>query len=252
LYFRNDVRKFVLFLVARVGSTYLTTLLQSHPEILALSEELRDRESHGAQAQLEWTERFLTPPIIGAHAVRGFNVKLVHLADPAAFGQLLQKHESLIVHMYRRNRVKAVVSRINGGRLYKKTGMWGLFEESNRMPPLEIDPGEFDEFLKHREKVDSDLEEYVDHLGLPLFRLCYEDLLVKKEETLGRLFSFLGARPMPVVGQTLKITSDDLRAAIVNFDQLRANYVGTEYEPMFDEVLLPAPAPTPAVAAIRQ
>jgi hypothetical protein len=144
--------------------------------------------------------------------------------------------------MYRRNRVKAVVSRINGGRLYKKTGMWGLFEESNRMPPLEIDPEEFDQFLKHREKVDSELEDYVNHLGLPLFRLCYEDLLGKKDESLERLFQFLGARPMSVTGQTLKITSDDLRAAIVNFDQLRANYVGTQYEPMFDEVLLPTVA----------
>jgi hypothetical protein len=47
---------------------------------------------------------------------------------------------------------------------------------------------------------------------------------------------------MSVTGQTLKITSDDLRAAIVNFDQLRANYVGTQYEPMFDEVLLPTVA----------
>jgi LPS sulfotransferase NodH len=243
------VRKFVLFLVARVGSTYLTTLLQSHPDVLALSEELRDRESLGAQAQLDWTKKFLTPPLIGTHAVRGFNVKLVHLVDPAAFGQLLQTQESLIVHMYRRNRVKAVVSRINGGRLYKKTGMWGLFEESNRLPALEIDPKEFDEFLKHREKVDSELEDYVNHLGLPIFRLCYEDLLVKKEETLDRLFAFLGARPMPVTGQTLKITSDDLRAAIVNFDQLRGNYVGTQYEPMFDEILTPAAAPSPVAAA---
>jgi hypothetical protein len=82
----------------------------------------------------------------------------------------------------------------------------------------------------------------VNHLGLPLFRLCYEDLLGKKDESLERLFQFLGARPMSVRGQTLKITSDDLRAAIVNFDQLRANYVGTQYEPMFDEVLLPTVA----------
>lgn len=239
LYFRGRVSRFVLFLVARVGSTYLTTLLQSHPDLLALSEELRDRESLGAQAQLEWTGRFLTPPIIGIHAARGFNVKLVHLVDPAAFGRLLQRQECLIVHMHRRNRVKAVVSRINGSRLHQKTGMWGLFEESDRMPPLEIDPQEFDRFLKHREKMDSELEDYVNQLGLPLLRLSYEDLLVNQDESLDRVFRFLGARPMPVIGRTLKITSDDLRVAIVNFDQLRANYVGTQYEPMFDEVLLP-------------
>jgi hypothetical protein len=33
---------------------------------------------------------------------------------------------------------------------------------------------------------------------------------------------------------------NDLREAIVNFDELRARYAGTRYESMFDEVLAPA------------
>lgn len=240
LYSRSRVRKFVVFLVARVGSTYLTTLLQSHPDVLAKSEELRDRESLGAQVQLNWTANFLRPPIVGTHAARGFNVKLVHLADPEGFGRLLQQQGCRIVHMYRRNRVKAVISRINGARLHARTGMWGLFDESNRMPPLEVDLEEFERFLRHREKMDAQLEEYVNRLGLPLLNLSYEDLLVDQETALGCLFSFLEVRPMVLAGQTLKITSDDLRSAVVNFDALRANYVGTPYEPMFDEVLTPS------------
>ncbi len=40
----SGVTNYVLFLVGRVGSTYLTTLLQSHPDIHAMSEELRDLE----------------------------------------------------------------------------------------------------------------------------------------------------------------------------------------------------------------
>ena len=38
-------------------------------------------------------------------------------------------------------------------------------------------------------------------------------------------------------GSTVKVTSDDLRESIENFDDLREHYVGTEYEAMFDEVL---------------
>jgi hypothetical protein len=41
---------------------------------------------------------------------------------------------------------------------------------------------------------------------------------------------------------TRKITSDDLHAAIVNFDDLRSRYAGTPYEAMFDEVLVPEEA----------
>ena len=44
---------------------------------------------------------------------------------------------------------------------------------------------------------------------------------------------------MKVTSNSLKVTSDDLRDSVKNFDELRARYVGTPYEPMFDEVLTP-------------
>ena len=55
---------------------------------------------------------------------------------------------------------------------------------------------------------------------------------------LNRVFSFLEVEPRPVELSTLKITNDDLREVIVNFDELRAMYSGTQYEVMFDEVLI--------------
>src|SRR3990172_11108931 len=148
LFIRPQVNKFVLFLVARVGSTYLTSLMKSHPHILALGEELVDLEKQGAEAQLKWSEKFLTPPLIGPHKVRGFNVKLVHLCDRDGFTRLLNEKDCKIIHLQRRNRVKAVISRLNGERLYEKTGMWGLFDESNRLPPMQVDLAKFDEYLK--------------------------------------------------------------------------------------------------------
>jgi hypothetical protein len=44
---------------------------------------------------------------------------------------------------------------------------------------------------------------------------------------------------MPLESRTLKHTNDDLRQVILNFDELRSDYVGTPYECMFDEVLAP-------------
>ena len=222
LLLRDQVNTFVLFLVARVGSTYLTTVLASHPQIMALGEELRDREGEGAAAQLEWSRKFLTPPLVGRHRSRGFNVKLVHLADRDAFAQLLREKDCRILHMARRNRIKAVVSRLNGSRLFDKTGMWGLFDESKRPPPLTVDLAQFDEFLRHRERVDRELEDYVGRLGLRSLNLYYEDMLGDEDGFLRNLYAFLDVDPHPVKGQTLKITSDDLRKAIVNFDEVRA------------------------------
>jgi len=237
IFFRPQVNNFVLFLVARVGSTYLTSLMRSHPQILALSEELRDLEEQGAEVQLSWSEKFLTPPLVGKHKARGFNVQLVHLCDPDRFARLLQEKDCKVIHMQRRNRVKAVISRINGKRLYNKTGMWGLFDESNRLPPLQVDLAQFEEFLKHREKMDFEMEAYVKNLGRPLLPLYYEDLLEDQDAFLDGLYEFLEVDPFRVEGETLKITSDNLREVVLNFDELRACYVGTQYEHMFDEVI---------------
>jgi hypothetical protein len=236
VYFRNEVNTFVLFLVGRVGSTYLTGLLNSHPQILALSEELRHLEEKGSKVQLEWAHQFLGPPLVGRVKVRGFNVKLEHIVEPQGFAKLLIEKRCKIIHMQRRNRVKAVISRINGQRLYKKTGMWGLFDESNRMQPLTVNLEQFDEYLKHRENMDRQMEEYCNNLPLPLLSIYYEDLLRDEKEFLSRVFHYLDVAPCALKGKTLKITNDDLSKAITNFEELRGRYVGTEYELMFDEV----------------
>lgn len=236
IFFRPQVIKFVLFLVGRVGSTYLTSLMQSHPHILARSEELTDLMEQGAEAQIKWSEKFLTPPMIGQYKVRGFNVKLAELCAPDKFVKLINEKDCKIIHMQRRNRVKVVISRLNGERLYERTGMWGLFNETNRLPPLLVDLEKFDAYLKHREKMDLEMETYVNSLGRPTLRLYYEDLLVGQNDFLRTLFDFLEVDQYQVKGKTLKITDDDLRKSISNFDELHGRYVGTQYEQMFNEV----------------
>ena len=78
---------------------------------------------------------------------------------------------------------------------------------------------------------------YATSLDLPLLRIDYRDLMIDPPATLARVFEHIGVEPRPVAGSTLKNTSDDLRESVSNFDELRAPYVGTEYEAMFDEVL---------------
>lgn len=240
LFLRLQVQNYVLFLVGRVGSTYLTSVLSSHPHILALGEELAELEKDGVEAQAARANELLSPPLIGRKRVRGFNVKLVHLADPSRFAGLLKEKNCKVVHMLRRNRVKSVISRMNGERLYRRTGMWGLFKESDRLPPLTVDLKQFDEYLKHRERVDAELDTYVRGLALPTLTIPYEDMLRAEHTVFKRIFSFFGVDDIPVQGETLKITGDDLREALANFDELRSRYIRTQYEPMFDEVIAPA------------
>jgi len=238
VYFRAQVSHYVLFLVGRVGSTYLTSLLNSHGEIQALGEKSRDLRDFDAESQLKVAKELLTPPLLGKYQVTGFNAKLVHIKDLDGFAQILQQAKCKIIHLKRENRVKAVVSYLNGKRLAAATGMYGLFKETDRLPSFSVDFEEFEAALQLREKSDLELEAYVNQLQSPKLILSYEELLKNQDVFLQRVFSFLEVEIRPVTGKTLKITSDDLRDVIDNFDDLRARYRGTQYEPMFDEVII--------------
>jgi hypothetical protein len=158
--------------------------------------------------------------------------------DIDGFTSLLYENQCHIIELTRYNRIKGVISYLNGRRLAEVTGMWGLFDEANRPPPFSIDPDEFGEVLKRREKGDNDLKGYVSSLSLPQISLCYEDLLRDRDAVMNKIFSFLHIPSKQVKGKSFKITSDNLREIVVNFDELRAQYEGTEYAAMFDEIIV--------------
>jgi hypothetical protein len=215
-------------------------MLKEHPDIQAGFEKFAvlKQQGLGGKEQLEWLEGYLTPPWIGKKAALGFKTKLVDVLDMDGFTQLLKEKHCHIVQMRRRNMVKAVVSRINARRLYEASGNWNLYKESDRLPPLAIDYEEFDQFLLERKQADQALDAYVSGLDLPKIKVDYEDLLVNREKIMQNLFAFIKVRPQQLQGKTLKNTQDDLREVVLNFDDLRARYAGTAYEPMFDEVLV--------------
>ena len=242
IFFRNQVNPFVILFVERAGSTYLITTINSHPEIVAVTEKfdaLRQM-GKGAQDQLEWAEKFLTPPLIGRNQAIGFKTKLVDVLDRDGFAELLHRYQCRIIQLQRRNSIKAVVSTINARRQWENSGNWNLLNESDRLSAFTVDLDEFSNLLQQREAWDQDVEHYVQRLQLPTLRLFYEDLLEDQDVFIQRAFSFLEVKPQPVQGKTLKNTRDNLREVVLNFDELRAKYVNTPYEPMFDEVLVQA------------
>jgi LPS sulfotransferase NodH len=240
-YLRPQVTPYVILFIERDGSTYLTSMLMEHPEIQAEYEKFAVLRQQGAtgKEQLAWLEGFLTPPWIGKKAALGFKTKLVDVLDMDGFTNLLKKKNCHIIQMRRRNMVKAVVSRINARRLYETSGHWNLYKESDRMPPLAIDPQQFDQYLEERRQADQALDNYTNGLGLPKIKVEYEDLLVNRDRAMKELFAFIKVRPQQLQGKTLKNTQDNLREVVVNFDILRDRYAGTVYGPMFDEVLVP-------------
>lgn len=244
LYLRPQVTPFVILFIERDGSTYMISMLESHPAIATVYERFAVMRQKGedAAAQLAWARDFYSAPLIGSTGAIGFKTKLVDVLDLDGFAALLQEKQVHVIQMQRRNRVKAVISRINARRLYEATGNWNLYDKSDRMPPMHVKPELFAGYLREREEADEQLDAYVAALGLPTLRVTYEELLVNRDAVLRQIFSFLQIAPHPVQEKTIKHTKDDLREVVENFDALRAHYAGTPYEAMFDELLTPATA----------
>jgi len=241
LIFRYQVIRFVILFVERAGSTYLTTLLKSHPDINAVTEKLSALrvEGQGAAEQLAWMREFLMPPLLGSYRAVGFKSKQTDILDPEGFAAILHHHNCRIIQLQRRNSVKAVISTINARRLWESSGNWNLLKEKDRQPPMEVDLEEFDNLLELRKKWDHDLECYVEQLNLPTLPLFYEDLLQNEDHFVQKIFQFLEVDEKPVQGKTIKHTKDDLREVIINFDELRDRYRNTPYEVMFEQVTTP-------------
>jgi len=240
--FRFQVTPFVILFVERAGSTFLITALKSHPEVQALTEKFdaMRKEGKGAAEQLEWANTYLTPPLVGTHRAIGFKTKLVDVLDRDGFARLITERKCHVIQMLRRNPVKAVVSTLNARRQWNLSGNWNRLSDNTKLPPFTVDPAEFARLLEEREQLDRDVEDYVAALQRPTLRLFYEDLLQDEHAFVSNTLNFLNCTDLPLNSLTLKNTNDDLREAVVNFDELRACYAGTRYVSMFDEVLIPA------------
>ncbi len=238
-YFGPQVHPYVILFIERDGSTYLTSLLSSHPQIEAIYERFAvlKQKGAGAQEQLAWAREFFSPRLLNRVKALGFKTKLVDVLDLEGFAALLQEKQVRVIQMQRRNRVKAVISRINARRLFEQSGHWNLYQEADRLGAEAVDPQLFAQFLREREEADAELDAFAERLQLPKLKIVYEDLLVERDQTLEKVFKFLKIANYPVQARTMKNTSDDLREAILNFDELRDSDSGSRYAHQFDEVL---------------
>jgi LPS sulfotransferase NodH len=237
----NKPLPFILLFRGRCGSTYLVEALDNHPSVRAAPEKMAAliQKKQGAPEQLQWARQFLAPAANGTpYSAIGFKTKLQDVLDPDGMTALLQELSARIIHMRRRNTVKMTVSLFNSVRLKDTTGDWNLYDKTKTLPPLTIDLQKFDEWLKITERKVREEVAFITSLALPTLTVYYEDLLLNETATLEQVFSFLGVGYQPVQGKAVKSTSDDLRDVLANFNDLRAHYAGTTYQPMFDEVLV--------------
>ncbi len=185
------------------------------------------------EAQRAWTlEHFekARPPEIKAV---GFKTKLYDLGNPKAYAQLLREQNAAIIHNTRRNMVKLTVSQLNSQVLQKQVGRLNRLEGDPDVPPLEVSTEKFLKLLYRMTSLQQELGAYVESLGLPTIKVRYEDVFGGPDRVLGDICDFLGVERSDYTVRVRKVTKDNLREALSNYDELKQAVAGTEFEAMF-------------------
>ncbi len=231
---------FVLIFLGRTGSSYVMEALSEHPEFMCKHEHmdsLRKRKKT-AKEQLDWARTFLTQPLRSPVTAVGFKTKLKDVLDPNGFYDLLTDLNVHVIHLRRINVIKTTVSWFNSIRLNEASGHWNIYDDRLSLPPANIDPEQFHSMLRAVEEEMQREATFIGKLDVPMLDLSYEDLLLDKDDFFGRIYAFLNVNSCPPSERVFKATSDDLRDALSNFDQLLSHYAGSEHEKMFNEVLV--------------
>ncbi len=133
--------------------------------------------------------------------------------------------------------MKTAVSEANCNILKEKTNQYQVYKPEDRLPPHAIPLEDFTYALDLREKLDGELNSFIESLELDVCPIYYEDMLTDEAAFMKNIYNKLDVPYVKTTGKTLKNTSDNLKESILNFEELKSAYAGTKYEPMFDEIL---------------
>jgi LPS sulfotransferase NodH len=251
-----------VFFQGRTGSTFLIDSLANHPEIIARDEILfryrdlldssldrgtitrlkicvRHWQGSPAEQQIKAVKHFYDRSRPDHISAIGFKTKVKDVINLKAMKEVLESRKVKAIFMERKNLVKQAISNIAASHLHQKTGMWNLYDEKNRLQSLNISSEDFDRRLQKFVFQHKMLRAYMDWLNVPKLRVEYADLLRDKTAWFGQIFDFLCVTPCDLSSKVRKNSSEQIREMVTNFEELKQKYVGTEFEQMFDEVVLP-------------
>jgi LPS sulfotransferase NodH len=228
----TDYVPFIVLGHARTGSNMLLSMLRSNPHVLVRGEVFARVKPDAIHATVAHTLQGRVPRNVGAS---GCKVFYYHpLGDRT--GELWRELDAIpdlhVVHLRRRNVLRTIVSR----EIADQQDEW------LQTRPQEAVPAE-------RKRVSMTVEQVrngVDRIeGLereaaqrfsnrPLVEVCYEDLVSSPAPEFHRITDFLGVPPADPAGKTLRQNPEPLSALLVNYDELKSEFSGTNVEAWLD------------------
>ena len=228
---RPPTTRFVVLFPGRTGSTYLISCLDRHGAIVAEGERLVRRSPSWQQ---RWIRKLYTRPRVEPISAVGFKTKLKDVWHLDGFADVLRKHEVSVIEMRRSNLVKLAVSTLNAKRLVERSGRWNRDSGIDPLPPLDVEPAVLEAEIVRCDEQQRMVGAFVARLGLRTLRLDYEGLLADRVAWLERALAFLHVNPVPLDGDVVKTTDDDLRVALAGYQRHEEHFAGGPYADAFN------------------
>lgn len=249
--------RFIVAGTQRTGTTLLRTSLNSHPQVACHGEvfklgrtpyALPDGYRHYTRATLP---RRMNALIFARASIRAFLDEMFSEADRAAIGfKLMLSHcksrpdvwdvtksfAPRVILVTRRNVLKTLVSR-------RAAASSGVYHISRSLPvktavtewsvrAVPLDPSTI---IRDLDAIAGEPAEWRAMISsLPHVEVVYEDYVRDQPAWNARLAEFLGVPSRDLHSDLKKISSDRLREAIANFDEVAAVLAGSRYAPCLE------------------
>ncbi len=238
--------RFAILFIGRTGSSHVVSCLNSHPDILCYGEILKANKPQNQDLLFDCIERgealenfshwalpdrYIHDSTLAPRklACVGFKSKISDVADLSRFRDQLHEGNYRIIYLDRQNLVKRALSGINSRRLHAEHNIYNAVNTSQVQGPVEIDPRELLLKIENALASKAQIDTFIGNLKLAKLVLTYEQLLANESAFFRQLFQFLEVADAPVTGNIYKNTPDDLRLALINYDEVARALAGSPY-----------------------
>jgi LPS sulfotransferase NodH len=144
--------------------------------------------------------------------------------------RFLQADRSLvIVHLKRRNMLHTLISLKMA---FRTNRWWNLKCNLRATTPVHLDPQECCRYFHMIERCVREADEAFS--GHPCMEVFYEDLAEKQDDTMRKIFAFLGLPCVPVNTRMKKQILAAPWEAVDNYNELRSYFMHTRWELLFE------------------
>lgn len=228
---QSDYKKFIILSRPRTGSTLLTKMLLSHPNVKGSCEPLNKLKGRNPQKILD---DLFVPYRPKVKAV-GFKLHYNHPVDEdhhKTWRILLDDKTYHIIHLERKNHLRTCVSEL----ISQKLAIY-LLRNKNKRPPIEdrkviVTYNEFLEWVDiNNMHYNSYSAMFSDHKKI---EIEYERLVNSPVDELNRIAGYLSLAEFTPKHKLVQMNPEPLSELIVNFDELKDKLKDSEHAWMLD------------------